>query len=238
MFRKTQTQISPAFTLLELLVVLVVVALLAALLFPVLARSKAKAQQAACRTNLRELGFGFQLYHADFDDQFPGPGSADQYGPQPEDWIWWQYGRGVAKSTIGKYVGLFTPGLFTCPADRRAKTLQAQEYLRDEPYRYSYALTSFDLTNGINPGMATIITQDRVSYPFKVTSIRNLNLKMMLVEEGDQTIDDPRWVPVGRGANLVSGRHRGKGDITFADGHVDAVTPGFGTNLLNSIPTY
>src|SRR5262249_24438076 len=148
----------------------------------VLARSKEKAHQAACRSNLRALGLAFQLYHADFEDQFPGPGSAYQYGPQPEDWIWWQYGLGVAQSTIGKYIGLFTPRLFTCPSDRGAKDLQTQEYLPAEPYRYSYALTSYDLTNGINPGMATIITQDRVCYPFKVTSIRNPNLKMMLVE--------------------------------------------------------
>jgi len=231
------TQVLPACTIVEMLVVVTVIAILAALLFPALARSKEKAHQAACRNNLRELGVAFQLYHADFEDQFPGPGSAYEYGPQPEDWIWWQYGREVARSTIGKYVGLFNPGLFTCPADRRAKSLQVQAYLPNEPYRYSYALTSYDLTNGVNPGMATIIAQDRQSCPFKVSAIKNPAIKMMLVEEDDQTIDDPRWVPVGRGANLVSARHRGKGDITFADGHVEAVTPSFGTNLINSHPT-
>ena len=117
MFRKTQ--IFPAFTLVEMLVVMAVIALLAALVFPALARSKEKAQQAACRSNLGQLGLGFLLYHADFDDQFPGPGSGYEYGPQPEDWIWWQYGRRVEKSTIGKYVGPFNPELFTCPSDRR-----------------------------------------------------------------------------------------------------------------------
>ena len=50
MFRKTQ--IFPAFTFVEMLVVMAVIALLAALIFPVLARSKEKAQQAACRSNL------------------------------------------------------------------------------------------------------------------------------------------------------------------------------------------
>jgi prepilin-type processing-associated H-X9-DG protein len=61
---------------------------------------------------------------------------------------------------------------------------------------------------------------------------------MMLVEEDDQTIDDPRWVPMGHGANLVSARHNGKGEVTFADGHLQPVTPQFGTNLVNSHPLY
>src|SRR5437870_9553548 len=158
MLRKTQT--SPAFSLVEMLVVMAMTAILAALLFPVLGKSKDKARQTACRNNLRELGLALQLYQGDFDEQFPGPGSAYEYGPQPEDWIWWQYGRGVAKSAIGKYVGSFNPAVFTCPADGRGRALQAQEFLPEEPYRYSYALTSYDLTNGVNPGMATIITAD------------------------------------------------------------------------------
>src|SRR2546425_12579744 len=95
MFRRTK--IFPGFTLVEMLVVMAVIGILAVLLFPALAGSKEKARQAACRSNLRELGLAFQLYHADFDEQFPGPGSAYEYGPQPEDWIWWQYGRGVAQ---------------------------------------------------------------------------------------------------------------------------------------------
>src|SRR5437870_6852496 len=164
MLRKTQT--SPAFSLVEMLVVMAMTAILAALLFPVLGKSKDKARQTACRNNLRELGLALQLYQGDFDEQFPGPGSAYEYGPQPEDWIWWQYGRGVEKSTIGKYVGVFVPGLFTCPSDQRAKSLQIEGFLPSEPYRYSYALTSYDLTNGSNPGMATIITQERRSYTF------------------------------------------------------------------------
>ena len=89
-------------------------------------------------------------------------------------------------------MGSFNPAVFTCPADGRGRALQAQEFLPEEPYRYSYALTSYDLTNGVNPGMATIITADRQYYPFKVRAIRNPAIKMMLVEEDDQTIDDPR----------------------------------------------
>ncbi|SRR6266568_279650 len=240
--RRTQNRnaIAPgllrAFTLVELLVVIAVMGILASLLMATLSRSKDKAWQASCRNNLHELGLAFHLYHGDFEDQFPGPGSKYEYGPQLEDWIWWQYGREVAKSAIGKYAGEFNSKLFTCPADRRAKSLQERGYLPDEPYRYSYALTSYDLTNNLNPGLATIITQERRVFPFKAHAIRNPAHKLMLEEEDDKTIDDPRWVPVGQQPNLISPRHGGKGDVAFADGHIEPVTPQFGQNLSNSDP--
>ena len=224
------------FTLVELLVVLAVIAILAALLFPAIRRVKLKARQATCYNNLRQLGIAFNLYCSANNDCFPAPGSKGLYGPQNEDWIWWQYGRGVAKSAIGKYAGDFNPKLFTCPADRRARSLQEKGYLADEPYRYSYALTSYDLTNNFNPGLATIITQERRVFPFKAHAIRNPAFKLMLEEEDDKTIDDPRWVPVGLQPNLISPRHGGKGDVAFADGHVEPVTPQFGQNLSHSNP--
>jgi len=236
--QKSSCRDCSAFTLIELLVVIAIIGILAAFLLPVLGKVKDRGYQANCINNLKQLGLGFQLYHNDFHDEFPAPGSKDQYGPQPEDWIWWQFGREVQNSTIGGFIGNFNPKLFTCPADKRAISLQTQGYIGGEPYRYSYSLTSYSLANNnINPGMATIITRDRHVFPFKVTSIKNPSIKIMLVEEDDKTIDDPRWVPFGRTPNLISSRHRGKGDITFADGRVEPETPKFGLDRTNSQPT-
>lgn len=58
-----------AFTLLELLVTIAILSILAALLFPALARGKEKARQAICITNLRQLGVAGQLYWDDHDGQ-------------------------------------------------------------------------------------------------------------------------------------------------------------------------
>jgi prepilin-type N-terminal cleavage/methylation domain-containing protein/prepilin-type processing-associated H-X9-DG protein len=66
------------FTLTELLAVLAVIVLLAALLFPVLARAREQARQAACLSNLRQIAMAHLLYLQDWDERFP---SWRQEGP-------------------------------------------------------------------------------------------------------------------------------------------------------------
>jgi prepilin-type N-terminal cleavage/methylation domain-containing protein/prepilin-type processing-associated H-X9-DG protein len=60
-----------AFTLIELLVVIAVIAILAAILFPVFAQAREKARQAACLSNMKQIGLALGLYLQDFDEQFP-----------------------------------------------------------------------------------------------------------------------------------------------------------------------
>lgn len=223
-----------AFTLIELLVAIAIVGVLMALTLPALAKAKEKGRQTLCASNLRQLSVGFSLYHADSHDQFPAPGSVMMYGPQPEDWIWWQYGRGVTNSAIAPFVAGFRPGIFTCPSDKTASLMQTQGLLPGNPYRYSYSLTSYDLRGNFNPGMATVITQTRKIFPFRITSVINPSGKVMLVEESRDTIDDPRWVP---DQNYITDRHNRKGNVVFADSHIDAVLPQFGTNQVNTLPT-
>ena len=58
------------------------------------------------------------------------------------------------------------------------------------------------------------------------------------VESYRATIDDSRRVPRGEGLpNPVSPPHSGRGDVGFADGHLQAVTPSLGQDLTNSNPT-
>jgi prepilin-type processing-associated H-X9-DG protein/prepilin-type N-terminal cleavage/methylation domain-containing protein len=59
------------FTLVELLVVISVIAVLAATLLPVFAQVRARARQATCASNLKQLAQAGTLYLADYDDRFP-----------------------------------------------------------------------------------------------------------------------------------------------------------------------
>jgi prepilin-type N-terminal cleavage/methylation domain-containing protein/prepilin-type processing-associated H-X9-DG protein len=59
------------FTLIELLVAIAVIGVMAANLFPVLARAREKGRQTACLSNVRQLGIADRTYAEDNDGYFP-----------------------------------------------------------------------------------------------------------------------------------------------------------------------
>lgn len=62
---------SRGFTLIELLVVIAIIAILAAILFPVFARSRENARETSCASQLKQLGLALHMYAQDYDEQFP-----------------------------------------------------------------------------------------------------------------------------------------------------------------------
>ena len=69
-----------AFTLLELLVVIAIITVLAALLLPALAKTKAKANRIQCLNNLRQIGMASHLFANEHGDKFPMQISTNQGG--------------------------------------------------------------------------------------------------------------------------------------------------------------
>jgi prepilin-type N-terminal cleavage/methylation domain-containing protein/prepilin-type processing-associated H-X9-DG protein len=68
LFRRHKTS---AFTLIELLVVIAIIAILASLLLPVLARSKEKAKDITCISNLKQLGIAVRMYADEHEGLLP-----------------------------------------------------------------------------------------------------------------------------------------------------------------------
>ncbi|MGE3308565.1 MAG: prepilin-type N-terminal cleavage/methylation domain-containing protein [Limisphaerales bacterium] len=113
---------SRGFTLIELLVVIAIIAILASLLLPALASSKARARQTACLSNMRQVGFGLLLYADDYSGALPRTthGGTDRSA----SWI----------NTLKPYLGQ-TDRIRLCPSDPRANerlTNNGTSYIMNE----------------------------------------------------------------------------------------------------------
>ncbi len=242
------------FTLVELLVVIAIIGILAAMLLPVLSAAKKRGAQAACINNQQQLGLGMKMYVDDNSSTFPGIASR-LYGYHPEDWIYWRTNAVLYPSFEKSPILTSVPGAqkpsLRCPLDGSDADRLAENYPDGYgPYLFSYSFNGYGLDGqNNNLGMSSVIDNNDQVHLFKENEVRNPGTKIMLAEEpgsfnsqdspdGGEIINDGRWVPgslTGLAGDWLTLRHGGKADVTFGDGHVEAVTPSFGADTNNTV---
>ena len=252
--RKSARKHRGGFTLIELLVVIAIIAILAAMLLPALTNAKKKAQQMNCLSNLKQLGLGFMLYKDDFADVMPADASRTA-GWHAEDWIYWWgdplHPVGMSQIALMIRTGAST-NLFRCPMDRD----DSDRKTFTPPYGFSYSLNGQKtVTSGLGSSWNGGSGNQWNAYRF--SNIRNPARKIMLAEEptkntpdelpptftGNPIIDDGRWEAIyripaaGGGGNTITVRHRGRGNVNFADGHAQSVDYKFALDQGNTDPS-
>jgi prepilin-type N-terminal cleavage/methylation domain-containing protein/prepilin-type processing-associated H-X9-DG protein len=134
------------FTLIELLVVIAIIAILAAILFPVFAQARAKARQACCLSNVRQLSLATQMYTQDYDEMlissahYPPSGT----GSLPDDApIWPAYLQPYVRNTQ----------VFVCP-DARTRGWYVETWGERGRLPYGLNRDTEDRVNGLPLSLA------------------------------------------------------------------------------------
>ena len=92
-----------AFTLVELMIVLMIISILAAMLFPVFARARESARKTNCLSSIAQLSVALQMYAVDWQGNFP---------PKDNDW-----------TPVYPYTK--SAEVFRCPSDARTRAEDA-----------------------------------------------------------------------------------------------------------------
>ena len=212
------------FTLIELLVVIAIIALLAAILFPVFGQAREKARQTKCTSNLKNLCMAMLMYAQDYDDYFvPNTTGKDANN----DTIRWpvilsNY-TGSKCDTVRQFRDKAKSDfVFFCPSQTISESSSSKEDW------VSYGLNGYLSVGGLTAGKV----------PAQITVFKRSHDKVALFADtrySSAGVPNPNLGYRTLVAQyLDTGRHDGRIQIGWLDGHVSNVDAAWATSNITS----
>jgi prepilin-type processing-associated H-X9-DG protein/prepilin-type N-terminal cleavage/methylation domain-containing protein len=214
---KSAFKFETGFTLIELLVIIAVLAILAALLLPAISRSKSKAQQIQCVSNLHQLGLALQNFVAE-NHAYPS-GLAGTNSDNPGSWIAQLQRGGFDVSKPRPY--FFTEGVWRCPSAQF--TRDSRSHGIPTTYGYNAHGSGGSVTNALGL-MGHFVSFSAMFSPIREAEVLFPSDMMAL---GDSFSGGVFFVRTPLFGKPTSARHQGKVNVAFCDGHVESPTQEF-----------
>jgi prepilin-type processing-associated H-X9-DG protein len=194
-----------AFTLIELLIVIVCLGIMAALLLPGLARHRASYCQLNCVNNLKQIGVGFRTWALDNGDKYPPQVSITNGGTMElvESGTVWPHFSVMSNE-------LSTPKILICP---------------EEVARHPWTAATF---GSAAPNCIPFCSNTNVSYFVGVDAV-DTSPQMFLTGDANIGLDGLRArsglqsLRTNSNVNWFQPRHESNGNIGLADGSVQQV---------------
>jgi prepilin-type N-terminal cleavage/methylation domain-containing protein/prepilin-type processing-associated H-X9-DG protein len=233
------SQMKRGFTLVELLVVIAIIGILAALLFPALAKSRERARAIICLINTKQLTLALQLYADDHNSYLPYNIEMTEFGPRNNlNWVnnvmTWDLSPDntntatLTEASLGSLVSGST-AIYRCPSDQALSSRQITNGWSSRIRSYSMNALIGNAgdfsTNGVNAN-----DPDYRQF-FKITQIPQPTEIFAFLDEHPDSIDDGYFVnregsDAGRHGHsysqwtdLPASYHNGAAAFSFADGH-------------------